>query len=593
MYEYEQLDRQRKQIRLLTLQPGSGNAILSCTLATAFLDTPASPHYETISYVCGDQTIKATINLHGSQVNVPATAEAALRRLRRTDRPRVLWIDAICIDQENKAERGHQVGIMYEVYSKTSHNCIYLGPDNGNMTKVVRSMDAMLREISAVSMDRADFDEIFYTNFKRGTRSDVLFSIHIAQSGLLEFFENPWFTRLWVVQEAALSRTSTYYRGQVHLPRRDVLQVAAWLLSSSAQLPSMTDAQLSGIANASRMLSAAQHPYRGRWTLWEVLVMFAELESSDRRDAVFALIALWQMCSQTSVLPATLRPDYTLSVSEVFTSASKFVIQETDDLSLLQDVCASPIGKEDDSWPSWVPVLDRKKYDGPYPYKLGAPFEANDRSHMRLFNCTDGSEALEVAGVLIDEVIDVTSVPTRFTASAISNLIASTENLRPQTSWVEDLGGGSEVRASVVLGAGTAINLTRAAEQEKLQGYQSLKHYLEDHESLPPSKLDLEPNASDNERTAAYYLDDMRFATRHRAVFNTKDGHLSLGPECTQPGDILAILYGCQWPVVMRPLPTPGEYTFLECSYVYGIMDGEAVRRHKELGREDDRFRII
>lgn len=594
MYIYEKLDRQRKQIRLLTLQPGSGNAILSCTIAIAFLDTPTLPHYETISYVCGDQTIKATITLHGSQFNVPATAEAALRRLRRTDRPRVLWIDAICIDQENIAERGHQVSIMYEVYSKTSHNCVYLGPDNGNMTKVVQSMDAILREISVASRGYADADAVLLEPQRRDEKPDVPFAIDIAQSGLLEFFENPWFTRLWVVQEASLSRISTCYSGQVHLPLGGVLRVAAWLILKWHQLPvRTTEAQIHGIANAAHMLFAARSHYRVRWTMWGFLAKFAGLESSDRRDAVFALIALWQMYSQTSVLPATLKPEYTLSVSEVFTNACKFAIQETSDLSLLQEVCASPTGKEDESWPSWVPVLDRKVYDDRCPWKLRGGFKADNRSHMRLLNCTVGSDALEVAGVLVDEVTHVTSTPTRFSASAINNLIASTEGLRAQTSWVDDLRGGSETRASLVLQGGGLYNTTRVTDQEALQGLQSFKSHVKDHDSLPPFVSRLGPNASDNERVAAYYLEALRDATWRRAVFNTKDGHLGLGPEYTQPGDILAILYGCQWPVVMRPLPTPGEYTFLECSYVYGIMDGEAVLRHKELGREDDIFRII
>jgi len=46
---------------------------------------------------------------------------------------------------------------------------------------------------------------------------------------------------------------------------------------------------------------------------------------------------------------------------------------------------------------------------------------------------------------------------------------------------------------------------------------------------------------------------------------------------------------------VMRPLPglPEGRYSLLGTSYVYGIMDGEAVRRHKETGLEDDVFRIV
>ena len=162
MYEYKPLDRERKQIRLLTVQPGSGHDMLFCTLATAYLDTPTPPHYETISYVCGNQEIKATINLHGSAVQVPATSEAALRRMRRRDRPRTLWIDAICINEADVAERGHQVGMMYEVYTQTSHNCIYLGPDDGNMAKAIESIRAILREIVTETRGYSDYYEMMF-----------------------------------------------------------------------------------------------------------------------------------------------------------------------------------------------------------------------------------------------------------------------------------------------------------------------------------------------------------------------------------------------------------------------------------------------
>jgi hypothetical protein len=162
MYEYEPLDRERKQTRLLTVQPGSGDDMLSCTLATAYLDTSTSPHYETISYACGDQKIKAPINLHSSEVEVPATSEAALRRMRRKDRPRTLWIDAICINEADFEERSHQVGMMYEVYSQTSHNCVYLGPDDCNMLKVIESIEAIKREISDETRNYADFNEMLF-----------------------------------------------------------------------------------------------------------------------------------------------------------------------------------------------------------------------------------------------------------------------------------------------------------------------------------------------------------------------------------------------------------------------------------------------
>jgi hypothetical protein len=230
MYEYKPLDRMRKEIRLLILEPGFGDSMLCCTLQYASLDTLTPPHYETTSYVCGDQTIKATINLHGSEVEVPATSEAVLRCMRFQDKARTLWIDAICIDQNDIEERGHQVGMMYEIYTQTSHNLIYLGSNDDNMPKVLESMGATLREMSVETRDYVDFEEMLFESWGTLQYSNAPFSFNIDQSGLVEFFQNSWFSRLWVVQEASLAFESTCYIGRYHTPLAPVLRVARWLL---------------------------------------------------------------------------------------------------------------------------------------------------------------------------------------------------------------------------------------------------------------------------------------------------------------------------------------------------------------------------
>ena len=62
---------------------------------------------------------------------VPVTAEAALRRMRYVSETRVLWIDSVCINQNNLAERSQQVAIMTEVFQSGSKNLIWLGEDDG------------------------------------------------------------------------------------------------------------------------------------------------------------------------------------------------------------------------------------------------------------------------------------------------------------------------------------------------------------------------------------------------------------------------------------------------------------------------------
>lgn len=161
-YEYRSLDRSRNEIRLLTLEPGYGTRPLRCTLAHAFLDVTPLPLYETISYVCGNPARKSTTILHGHKVPVMATSEAALRRMRLRDKPRKLWIDSICINQDDKDERGHQVGLMYQIYTNTSRNLIWLGHYDNTLVESIAAMEAVLQEIAIETRDHVDFKRLLH-----------------------------------------------------------------------------------------------------------------------------------------------------------------------------------------------------------------------------------------------------------------------------------------------------------------------------------------------------------------------------------------------------------------------------------------------
>jgi hypothetical protein len=95
-YRYEPLstDSDRHQIRLLTLLPGEGADELECTISHVSLDQPV---YEALSYHWGDASIKAPIWCNYERLMVTQNLLAALYQCRYFDKPRTLWIDAICM----------------------------------------------------------------------------------------------------------------------------------------------------------------------------------------------------------------------------------------------------------------------------------------------------------------------------------------------------------------------------------------------------------------------------------------------------------------------------------------------------------------
>ena len=127
----------------------------------------------------------------------------------------------------------------------------------------------------------------------------------------------------------------------------------------------------------------------------------------------------------------------------------------------------------------------------------------------------------------------------------------------------------------------------RVSDEVAVQGYHAWLGHPRAHGDLPlqsPSTL-----AQDIKGSANYQIAFDR-ACRNRSLFVTANGVPGVGPIVMQAGDIVAVLYGCRWPVILRSLPTGGEYTVLGIAYVHGIMDGEVVSRARESGREDDTF---
>ncbi|KAL7929280.1 heterokaryon incompatibility domain-containing protein [Trichoderma chlorosporum] len=128
--KYTFLDLEKPlHIRLLTLLPGEGIAPLLCTISECSLEH--SPHYEALSYAWGPpdapDEAQHSLFLQGQQLSISSTLEQALRRLRRPDTARTLWIDRVCINQLNNDERNAQVGIMPAIYRRAARVIAWIG----------------------------------------------------------------------------------------------------------------------------------------------------------------------------------------------------------------------------------------------------------------------------------------------------------------------------------------------------------------------------------------------------------------------------------------------------------------------------------
>ncbi|KAM6520271.1 hypothetical protein FALCPG4_013818 [Fusarium falciforme] len=176
------------EIRLLVLDPGSGTDALSGRIEHSSWGWSSDAEYEALSYVWGDVRNSATIRLDGNIVSITRSLKTALDHLRYPDRPRTLWIDYICINQEDVVERNQQVAKMGLIYEQAKSVLIWLGLPTPH---------------SPVGMEILRY----FADAKRPQACPVWQTYPQPQlyQGLQDVLTRSWFERMWVVQEIGRS----------------------------------------------------------------------------------------------------------------------------------------------------------------------------------------------------------------------------------------------------------------------------------------------------------------------------------------------------------------------------------------------------
>ena len=193
----------RLQIRLLRLDADSDGDTVSASLEV--WDKEAAPHYNAISYVCGDPELRQDVTVNSTRVSVRQNCYYALWQTRLHYPESRVWIDAICINQLNLEEKTAQVTMMHEIYSRAVQVLACIGPSDVHsdvVTRAIHDLDTFVQPLpmtwwqEPINMDVWDppLDET----------SAARFLDHYN-----EFSKRPYFTRVWVLQELAAGHNRT------------------------------------------------------------------------------------------------------------------------------------------------------------------------------------------------------------------------------------------------------------------------------------------------------------------------------------------------------------------------------------------------
>jgi hypothetical protein len=177
-YPYSLLPQEGDNIRLLRLLPDEDEAApLHCELRNHSLSTLGTrTHlYEALSYVWGNPNETLPINVNGSQIPVTVNLHSALLHLRDRSIERIIWVDAICIDQSSNEERGQQVQLMAKIYSKAHRVIVWLGKEDADTKGALEDIYLAANE------------ELMVRSGKE-----------INHESILNLLQRPWFQRIWV-----------------------------------------------------------------------------------------------------------------------------------------------------------------------------------------------------------------------------------------------------------------------------------------------------------------------------------------------------------------------------------------------------------
>jgi Heterokaryon incompatibility protein (HET) len=219
-FQYEPL-QEAGSIRLLKILGfNSANRIFQCELETVLLTQSQS--FRALSYTWGDplepddnpqqgaaspQGCEIAL-ADGLLVGITQNLHDALERIHDRQYDGFVWIDAICIDQSNTAERSAQVAIMGEIYSAATQVVIWLGKSDLHLTHFVNMMDNLSAPLDRYITEKG-WEKSKAYNIKDPSFYDSLGLLQPTWTqweSYVTFCQRRWFTRSWIVQEAALAK---------------------------------------------------------------------------------------------------------------------------------------------------------------------------------------------------------------------------------------------------------------------------------------------------------------------------------------------------------------------------------------------------
>jgi Heterokaryon incompatibility protein (HET) len=586
--------------------------------------------YETISYTWAGLPKSIPIFVDGGRVIwVNAPIYACLQRLEIGSTPRYLWIDQICIDQDNIKERNIQVLLMKTIFESAQKTLIWLGEEDEDTPLALECINKIptlarapmeSREVPGSSL------AIVQDMLSQGIREpeSPAYRKRVAMGRLLN---RGWFERAWVYQEAAVSSHVTVQIGPHEID----------FVHFCTAVRVFCDVEREKWRTFGRSLPIATRGYNtlevveyGRRYLVErnrstengkdprsiqkrnasfVALMFrlaGLVQATDPCDLVYSFLGFQDLLK---------KPDYALSLSQVYTNTARSFVEMTESLDVfgITSITGRPAGL-----PSWAPDWTQRSPQGAPLYRPDIPssFRACKTFIHERIPSGDDSRYLVVKGKVIDTVALVSNHDfdqNNRNKGALDGFL----KLRQQLDFfkeaqappvVSEAKHGISTYAIPVSGSTPPRRpFADMFEDEAHQKKRLIKTILADNAykfnpanekqtgQVPISASELEDYLAayaneDAIRQGSIFLprlghlsgmrDEFRgnmLVSVKRRLFHGEHSHLGLAPQAVKMGDLVCILHGSRVPCLLRKAGAVNRYELVGQCYYEDWMYGDPV----------------
>jgi hypothetical protein len=532
-----------------------------------------APTYIAISYVWGPIARDQEVTCNNTPMSVTTSAFEAITALRPYLHDKLFWIDSLCINQDDDAEKGHQISLMSSIFRSAKSVAIWLGGEANDSAIAMSEVDRLAELLPTVPYQKDA--TIQSKQYGMPKLDDPVWQI------IGNLYQRPWFIRLWTFQEIVLALNADVYCGAASVTWEKIATVAKELhrldLCMMAYGGKLTDRRGDGFTSVVLTCEAKNMMAEYGYVDSSRLVGYSRRKlCSLPKDRIFAMLSL-----SSPGIQRTFKTSYTESTREAYIDYGRACLQD-DNLMLYLSIGSTR--QSDFNLPSWCMNLDEELNAVPMRYSLAAGrVKSSDPRWGLISDNRFDADFLSLAGAEVDRIVDV--IPNTFNWKGYlrDEWLAKIKNI---SDWeragldFSRLAANSEEEAlEAHLCTITTTIGTKALEDLKYkQAYADARRYWDSvllNTAETKSRLWIPPE--DRVITYEKFRRQLHRVCPGRPYFRTEKGRVGIGsPKCCA-GDTLAVIYGAGPVFVLRERQgSDGEeqaFQLVGDAFVHGLMN--------------------